>query len=94
MFYHGRGTLDQLYNLLGSWRKHGNLPNQSTCFVDLEKAFDRVPQGVLWEVLQEYGVLGPLLQAVQSLFKQSESLVRFPSCKWDSFSVRVGLSQG
>ncbi|KAK3507545.1 hypothetical protein QTP70_028447, partial [Hemibagrus guttatus] len=30
------------------------------CFVDLEKAFDRVPCGILWEVLWEYGVRGPL----------------------------------
>ncbi|TWW75358.1 hypothetical protein D4764_13G0000200 [Takifugu flavidus] len=32
------------------------------CFVDLEKAFDRVPRGVLWGVLQEYGVSGPLIR--------------------------------
>ncbi|KAI3365325.1 hypothetical protein L3Q82_010415 [Scortum barcoo] len=39
------------------------------CFVDLEKAFDRVPCGILWGVLRdsEYGVRGPLLRAVRSL---------------------------
>ncbi|KAK3562947.1 hypothetical protein QTP86_011691, partial [Hemibagrus guttatus] len=45
------------------------------CFVDLEKAFDHVPRGSLWEVLWEYGVRGPLLRAVRSLYNQSRSLV-------------------
>ncbi|KAK3532460.1 hypothetical protein QTP86_018448, partial [Hemibagrus guttatus] len=51
------------------------------CFVDLEKAFDRVPRGILWEVLWEYGVRGPLLRAVRSLYNRSRSLVRIASCK-------------
>ncbi|KAK3552246.1 hypothetical protein QTP86_006094 [Hemibagrus guttatus] len=50
------------------------------CFVDLEKAFDRVPRGILWEVLWEYGVRGPLLRAVLSLYNRSRSLVRIASC--------------
>ncbi|KAK3556168.1 hypothetical protein QTP70_005570 [Hemibagrus guttatus] len=49
------------------------------CFVDLEKAFDCVPCGILWEVLWEYGVRGPLLRAVQSLYNQSRSLVHIAS---------------
>ncbi|KAK3528856.1 hypothetical protein QTP70_011737 [Hemibagrus guttatus] len=49
------------------------------CFVDLEKAFDRVPRGMLWEVLWEYGVRGPLLRAVRSLYNRSRSLVRIAS---------------
>ncbi|KAL6484891.1 hypothetical protein MHYP_G00069360 [Metynnis hypsauchen] len=40
------------------------------CFVDLEKAYDCVPQDILWEILQEYEVPGLLLQAIQSLYSQ------------------------
>ncbi|KAI3373584.1 hypothetical protein L3Q82_022181 [Scortum barcoo] len=45
------------------------------CFVDLEKAFDRVPRGILLGVLHEYGVWGLCLRAVWSLYDQSRSLV-------------------
>ena len=64
------------------------------CFVDLEKAFDRVPRGILWEVLREYRVGGPLLRAVGSLYDQSRSLVHIAGSKSDLFPVRVGLQQG
>ncbi|KAI3374743.1 hypothetical protein L3Q82_021294 [Scortum barcoo] len=64
------------------------------CFVDLEKAFDRVPRGILWGVLREYGVREPLLRAVRSLYDRSRSLVRIAGSKSDLFPVHVGLRQG
>ena len=76
-FCHGRGTLDQLYTLQrvleGAWEFAQPV---HICFVDLEKAYDRVPQGVLWGVLREYGVDSLLLQGIQSLYHQSQNLVR------------------
>ncbi|KAK3534027.1 hypothetical protein QTP86_000639 [Hemibagrus guttatus] len=94
-FRPSRGTLDQLYTLHrvleGSWEFAQPV---HMCFVDLEKAFDRVPRGILWEVLWEYKVHGPLLRAIRSLYNRSRSLVRIASCKSDLFPVHVGLRQG
>ncbi|XP_061762964.1 retrovirus-related Pol polyprotein from type-2 retrotransposable element R2DM isoform X1 [Nerophis ophidion] len=64
------------------------------CFVDLDKAFDRVPREVLWGVLREYGVSDCLIIAVRSLYDQCQSLVRIAGSKSDTFPVRVGLRQG
>ncbi|KAI3357887.1 hypothetical protein L3Q82_016268 [Scortum barcoo] len=85
-FRPGRGTLDQLYTLHrvleGLWEFAQPV---HMCFVDLEKAFDRVPRGILWGVLCEYGVRGPLLRAVRSLYDRSRSLVRIAGSKSDLF---------
>ncbi|TWW60792.1 hypothetical protein D4764_05G0008820 [Takifugu flavidus] len=68
--------LDQLYTLSrvfeGAWEFAQPV---HMCFVDLEKAFDRVPRGVLWGVIREYGVSGPLIRAVRSLYDRCQSLV-------------------
>ncbi|GAA6064832.1 receptor-type tyrosine-protein phosphatase F-like, partial [Tachysurus ichikawai] len=94
-FRPGRGTLDHLYTLTrlleGSWEFAQPV---HMCFVDLEKAFDCVPRGDLWGVLWEYGVRGPLLRAVRSLYDRSRSLVRIAGSKSDLFPVHVGLRQG
>ncbi|KAK5875618.1 hypothetical protein CesoFtcFv8_026682 [Champsocephalus esox] len=94
-FRPGRGTTDQLFTLArileGAWEYAYPV---YMCFVDLEKAYDRVPREVLWEVLREYGVRGSLLRAIQSLYSQSESCVRVLGSKSDPFPVRVGLRQG
>ncbi|KAI3351701.1 hypothetical protein L3Q82_020541 [Scortum barcoo] len=58
----------------GCLRVYGSLPNQShMCFVDLEKAIDHVSRGILWGVLHKYGVRGPLLRAVRSLYGRNRS---------------------
>ena len=89
-FCPGRGTLDQLYTLAGvlegSWEFAQPI---HMCFVDLEKAFDCVPRGLLWGVLREYGVRGPLLRAVRSLYDRSRSLVCIADSKSDLFLVHV-----
>ena len=58
---------------------------RSRCFVDLDKALDRVPRGVLWGVPREYGVLDPLIGAVRSLYDRCQSLVRIAGSKSDVF---------
>ncbi|TWW64140.1 hypothetical protein D4764_03G0011480 [Takifugu flavidus] len=94
-FRPGRGTTDHLFTLAGvlegSWEFAQPV---HMCFGDLEKAYDRVPRTILWGVLWEYGVEGPLIRAVQSLYQRNRSLVRIAGCKPDSFPVRVGLCHG
>ena len=84
----GLGTLDQFYTLVrvlkGAWEFAQTV---HMCFVDLEKAIDRVLSGGL----QEYGEEGPFLQAVQSQYKWTESLVLTAGSRSDPFPVTTAL---
>ena len=64
------------------------------CFVDFEKAYERVPNDKLWAIVLEYDVTGQLLAAIKSLYKQPEICVRVNGMKTKHFSVSVGLRQG
>jgi len=68
-FHPGYSTTDQNFSLQQIFEKSWEYAkNFYTCFVDLEKAYDRVPHETFWGVLREYGVDDRLLLAVKSLY--------------------------
>ena len=74
-FRPGRSTMDQIFALQQVFEKLWEYAKEvCTCFVDLEKAYDRVPKDKLWAVLLEYDVRAQLLAVIKLLYKQSESL--------------------
>ena len=94
-FRPGRGTTDQLFTLRQVFEKASEFAKSFyTAFIDLEKAYDRVPRDLLWSVLKEYGIRGPFLAAIRSLYNDCKSHVRINGSKSDSFGIRVGLRQG
>ena len=71
-----------------------NAKEVNACFLDLEKAYDRIPTDKLWAVLLQYGIDGQLLNAIKSLYMHSEVCVCVISATTKSFRVSVGLRQG
>ena len=63
------------------------------CFVDLEKAFDRVPRRVIEWAMREKGFLEILVKVVMSLCEEAETEVRVGSGLSEEFSVKVGVHQ-
>ena len=63
-------------------------------FLDLEKAFDRVPRAVVTWALRRSGVEEWLVRAVMTLYLDSTTSVRFMSGLSEAFSVSTGLHQG
>ena len=64
------------------------------CFVDLEKAFDRVPRRVMEWAMRKKGLPEILVKAVMSLYEGAEMKVINGSGLSEEFSVKVGVHQG
>ena len=93
-FRPGRSTTDQVFTLKQIFEKSWEYGKDLfACFVDLEKAYDRVPRDKLWKVLQEYGVDGQLLRAIKSFYCRPEVCVRVNGKQSKPFHVGVGLWQ-
>ena len=63
-------------------------------FVDLEKAFDRVPRRVLWWAMRSLGVEEWAVRAVQAMYDGARSCVRVNGQCSEKFGVKVGVHQG
>jgi hypothetical protein len=63
-------------------------------FVDLEKAYDRVPRKVLCWAMKVKGVPEKYVKVVQAMYRDARTQVRTEAGITDQFSVAVGLHQG
>ena len=59
-------------------------------FVDLEKAFDRVPRKVLWCAMRKVGVKEWIVRLVQAMYNNVRSRARVGSENSEEFEVGVG----
>ena len=56
-FREGRGFMDQVFILrMIEEKSRDTKKDVYMCFMDLEKAYDRVDRNKLWEVLNEYDI--------------------------------------
>ena len=63
-------------------------------FIDLEKAYDRVPREVLWRCLEARGVLMVLAREIKDMYDEAKNQVRTVGGDSKHFSVLMGLHQG
>ena len=88
----GKGTIDALFLVRRLQEEHQVEDKRMyMCFVDLEKAFDRVPRKVMEWAMRKKGLPEILVKAVMSLYEGAETKVRVGSSLSEEFSVKVGV---
>ena len=88
----GKGTTDAIFmarQMQENFRVKGK--NLFFGFVDLEKAFDRVPREVISWAMRKLGVEERLATAVVSMYTGAKTVVRTVNGNSKSFEVKVGM---
>ena len=94
-FMPGRGTTDAIFILRQLQEKYLNKKkNTFFKFVDLEKAFDRMPRTVLRWSMRKLGVDEWIIRIVKSMCGSSQSRVRVNNSYSEPINVSVGVHQG
>ena len=94
-FMAGRSTTEPIFMLrqvMEKFRKRRQ--KMHIVFVDLEKAYDRVPRSVVWKVLKERGVAGAYMRVVKDMYDGVTTKIKTRIGVSDSFEVKVGVHQG
>ena len=93
-FMTGKGTFDAVF-ILRMVQEHLAKQNKLyMCFVDLKKAFDRVPRNVVESSMRKKGITEALVRAVMSLYKGARIKVKVGTHLSDEIEVNDGVHQG
>ena len=94
-FMPGKGTMDAVFILRRLQEEYRKVDKKLyMCFVDMEKAFDRIPRKVIEWALRKKSLPERLVRTVMDLYEGSKTKVRVGNGYSEEFLVKVGVHQG
>ena len=91
----GKGTVDAIFivrRMQQEYQKKNKMLYM--CFVDIEKAFNRVPRKVMMWAMRKKGFSEVIVWAVMSMYDRAKTRVRVGSAYLEEFQVKVGVHHG
>ena len=94
-FMAGKGTTDAIFIVRQLQEKYlASKKDLWMAFIDLEKAFDRVPREVVWWALRTLGVDEWIVTVIKAMYFDASTMVKLNGRTGHGFNVRVGVHQG
>lgn len=94
-FRGGRSTQDLIFVIRQACEKLINKNRDiHVCFIDLEKAFDRIRREDIWTTLEKRGIDKETIEVVRALYKNNRNIVRTNNEESKEFITEIGVKQG
>ena len=94
-FMAGRSTTDAIFIVRQLQEKYlAKSKDLWMAFVDLKKAFDRVPREVVWWALRYLSVDEWIVSVIKAMYEDASTKVRMNGRESRAFNVKVGVHQG
>ncbi|GJR38233.1 ataxia telangiectasia mutated family protein [Tanacetum coccineum] len=94
-FMPGRSSVEAIHlikSLMEKYRERQR--NLHMAFLDLEKAYDSVPQELIWKILVDKGTPRRYIRVIRDMYDGAKTRVRTSIGNTEFFPVEVGLHQG
>jgi hypothetical protein len=94
-FMPGRSTMEAIFlirQLMERCREQKK--DLHMVFIDLEKAYDKVPRNIMWWALQKHKVSTKYITLIKDMYDNIVTNVRISDGDTNDFSINIGLHQG
>ena len=94
-FRKGKGTRDAIFQLRMTCERSMEVnKNIYLCFIDYQKAFDRVRHDELVEIMEKEGIPELERRLIINLYWQQQAMLRWENDTTRTFEIRRGVRQG
>jgi hypothetical protein len=94
-FMPGRSTMEAIFlvqQLMERYREQKK--DLHMVFIDLEKAYDKIPRNVMWWALEKHKVPAKYITLIKAMYDNVVTSVRTSDVDTDDFPIKIGLHQG
>jgi Reverse transcriptase (RNA-dependent DNA polymerase) len=91
----GRSTIEAIFLIRQLMEKHREQKKDiHMIFIDLEKAYDKIPRNIMWWTLKRKLVPTKYVTFIKDMYTNVITYVKACDSESDTFPIKIGLHQG